>query len=973
MPDEIKNQANQPEQKKKKPVLTVLTAVLIVVLALLLLCVLPGRPVIGLVLPKPKLQPVITELDPIQFQQITPPSGGGVSTVVFPIPATSGVPVPDPFPAPVPVPPGGGQPAGEPPTTDLTVNSSDAPIQIPVNTSANLTWSTANDPDECTASGAWFGPKDPVGGSEITGPLSGPATYNYKITCSNQYGSADDTVEIIVADFADIPCTECPQPVTVSSPLVFSGNDLVSGSFPEYKLVAGDGGKVSVRASISAPGGGPCLSTPGPFQVFLYDNNVIRYGAVESNPIYGTFGGWSGNFPDFSVAPGSTHNLRLVVQTNCAGGGGAIQSLVSFSDASLTVTGPLASICQINQEPFLPLNFSNNQLVSGAFPEYKFTAFDDAIVKVNASISGFGGGPCLSPAFRVFLYDNDVLKFGPLNPVGSGWSGSFPPFSVLPGPHSIKLVVATNCAGSRNAPIQSLASISNASMNVDVEYPSDFAAPEICEQTIVSNFYDFGDAPDGDNGDFPSLLENNGARHKEQPFFLGKKVDKESDSHQVDKDSPNPAIGSDDGWDWQSLEISNVSWPSDKPIYLNALYDLNNNLKWDSVLSPIEHLVTDEELVIPQGEGIEYTLPLEVSALIPAGLPGSWIRFTLTDVKLGQNYNGSWPTAFESGETEDYSRPLIIPPTKEPPKPPKGAPPGGLLLKLPLRGQPPAVPTWLDRLLKFITAGGYRLTPKDLEVSVTRIISLGIRPVAREVFKEVKVIKEVERLVPVFITPTPKPEEPPIIQPPPSIAPTPPVSFPSVVLIQDADTNGNYIVSVTCPPAGRDVDACRLHVVGKDANNRFLYEDIFPTTNTRTFFLPLKNAIVAELFARVGSLQSSSVFAHSFVAGGVAPTPAGGVTCGTITVSASPLGPYNVTGPLPVAIGDVTMSASGGTSPYTWSVSGGSLPPTTSINSSTGVISGNATTVGNYTATIQATDANSCTGTADVNFNVSAF
>ena len=112
-----------------------------------------------------------------------------------------------------------------------------------------------------------------------------------------------------------------------------------------------------------------------------------------------------------------------------------------------------------------------------------------------------------------------------------------------------------------------------------------------------------------------------------------------------------------------------------------------------------------------------------------------------------------------------------------------------------------------------------------------------------------------------------------------------------------------------------------------------------------------------------------------FISGKAPSPPSGAVVCGTITVSASSIGPYNVTGPLPVAIGDVTMSASGGTSPYTWSVSSGSLPPTTSINSSSGIISGDATTVGNYTATITATDANSpsCTGTADVNFNVSAF
>src|SRR3989338_8380136 len=143
MPEEIKNQANQPAQKKKKPILTILTAVLIVVLALLLLCLLPGRPILGIILPKPKLQPIVTNLDPIVFQQITPPAGGGSSIVVFPIPATGSVPVPDPFPEPILIPGGGSGAAGDPPTTNLAVNGSET-IQIPSGTSANLTWNTAN-------------------------------------------------------------------------------------------------------------------------------------------------------------------------------------------------------------------------------------------------------------------------------------------------------------------------------------------------------------------------------------------------------------------------------------------------------------------------------------------------------------------------------------------------------------------------------------------------------------------------------------------------------------------------------------------------------------------------------------------------------------------------------------------------------------------------------------------------------------
>ncbi len=53
----------------------------------------------------------------------------------------------------------------------------------------------------------------------------------------------------------------------------------------------------------------------------------------------------------------------------------------------------------------------------------------------------------------------------------------------------------------------------------------------------------------------------------------------------------------------------------------------------------------------------------------------------------------------------------------------------------------------------------------------------------------------------------------------------------------------------------------------------------------------------------------------------------------------------------------VTLSATGGTSPYTWSIASGSLPPGLSLNAQQGVISGTPTTLGNYPFTVQVTDA----------------
>jgi len=56
------------------------------------------------------------------------------------------------------------------------------------------------------------------------------------------------------------------------------------------------------------------------------------------------------------------------------------------------------------------------------------------------------------------------------------------------------------------------------------------------------------------------------------------------------------------------------------------------------------------------------------------------------------------------------------------------------------------------------------------------------------------------------------------------------------------------------------------------------------------------------------------------------------------------------------------VSASGGTSPYTFTVSSGALPPPLILNPTTGAITGTPTTAGTFTFTITATDATGCTG-----------
>ncbi|HID92515.1 MAG TPA: hypothetical protein EYP60_00330 [bacterium (Candidatus Stahlbacteria)] len=86
---------------------------------------------------------------------------------------------------------------------------------------------------------------------------------------------------------------------------------------------------------------------------------------------------------------------------------------------------------------------------------------------------------------------------------------------------------------------------------------------------------------------------------------------------------------------------------------------------------------------------------------------------------------------------------------------------------------------------------------------------------------------------------------------------------------------------------------------------------------------------------------------------------AAGQDAGLITLSGVP--PVSITTTaLPDGQVDVyysvTLTATAGTTPYTWSIIAGSLPPGLSLNSATGVISGTPTTAGTYNFTVKVVD-----------------
>ena len=87
--------------------------------------------------------------------------------------------------------------------------------------------------------------------------------------------------------------------------------------------------------------------------------------------------------------------------------------------------------------------------------------------------------------------------------------------------------------------------------------------------------------------------------------------------------------------------------------------------------------------------------------------------------------------------------------------------------------------------------------------------------------------------------------------------------------------------------------------------------------------------------------------------------------CPEITMSPSTL-PDGILG----VMYDQTISGNNGVEPYTFALTSGALPDGLSLNPNTGQIVGPATALGTFNFTIEATDANGCSGTQDYSIAV---
>lgn len=185
---------------------------------------------------------------------------------------------------------------------------------------------------------------------------------------------------------------------------------------------------------------------------------------------------------------------------------------------------------------------------------------------------------------------------------------------------------------------------------------------------------DFGDAPDGGalglgkkgkKGAFPSRLATPGPRHTAiGSFFLGRSVDGEPDSHQVDRDlfdDGAEATLSPCGASTLELALNGAKLPattrtSAHTAYVNAWFDWNRDGDWadgsDGCRAEwaIENLPVDMSALAADGLAV---LPISFTA--GKGTRDIWYRVTLTLDEPVLDPSSKGPaSAYTQGETEDY-------------------------------------------------------------------------------------------------------------------------------------------------------------------------------------------------------------------------------------------------------------------------------------------------------------------------------
>ena len=197
-----------------------------------------------------------------------------------------------------------------------------------------------------------------------------------------------------------------------------------------------------------------------------------------------------------------------------------------------------------------------------------------------------------------------------------------------------------------------------------------------------------------------------------------------------------------------------------------------------------------------------------------------------------------------------------------------------------------------------------------------------------------------------------------------------PATFPVVtwelngLLASASATSPQCAPGITAPASGVTATAATLNGVvtpgGTDTTYTFEY-GTSPSYGNSTAVTDAGSGDAAELVqAALTGLQPSTTYYYRLdtTAGGV--TSDGAQQTFTTLAPAAPAGMTLATTALPAGTADTaytaTLSATGGTPPYTWSVTAGSLPRGLRLNKATGVISGKPVRAGTATFSITVTD-----------------
>ena len=166
-------------------------------------------------------------------------------------------------------------------------------------------------------------------------------------------------------------------------------------------------------------------------------------------------------------------------------------------------------------------------------------------------------------------------------------------------------------------------------------------------------------------------------------------------------------------------------------------------------------------------------------------------------------------------------------------------------------------------------------------------------------------------------------------------------------------------------PASPTCNGSTMTGIGIQTAQQIMYNAMLMKTTSSSYLKYRTWTLTAAKNLTPGSCTDFNTVKAAWDAVSV-PAQAADPTCsatGGVTVT----NPGNKSGTVGTAITSFTLSATGGTPPYTWSGTG--LPPGVSVSSS-GTVSGTPTTAGTYNVTVTATAASGGSGSATFTFTV---